>query len=110
MSLNAHGCGHHRIGSGRVITKFRVINHASSRAGIVGMYKRIAVVGGWVANILGIRGNDIEFIGGNVVAQHVPAVVAYPQVAGLGVPVHANNVANALRDNFVGSRLRLHSQ
>ena len=78
MGLYAQCGGHGGIRSRRVVTKFRVVDQAGGRTGIVRMHKRVAVVGGFVANVLGIGGNNIEFVSGNVVAHHIPSVVAYP--------------------------------
>ena len=55
------------------------------------------------------RGDAVEFVVGYVVAHHVAAVVGEPQLVRLRMPVKADRVADASRDQFQITAISVHA-
>ena len=74
---------------------------------------RVRHIGGMperIAEMQAGAGGQVDLLGGDVVAQHVPAIVGEPEVAGFRVPVEADAVANALGVDFRCAAVRVHAQ
>ena len=55
-------------------------------------------------------GNAIELLRGDLVAEHVPAVIREPKRARAGLKIKAHGVANALGDDLIGAGVSIHAQ
>ena len=52
------------------------------------------------ARMLVFFGDMVQFIGGNIIAKAIAAIICEPQLPGLGVPVESDRISDASGDYF----------